>query len=229
MAHLDVVPVEGTWQHDAFGGDGRRRPDLGPRHPRRQGLPGRRSARRSRPARAGLHAGAGRLALVRLRRGGVRYGGRAGRRRARAPRRAAVVRRRRGRRDRPRRVHRRRQAGRRRRRDREGDHVDPAAGRGPRRPRLDPGADGPDRAAGPGDHPARPLADAGQPAGADASSCSGGSRRTRRSPLRPLLANAGRLGPALARGCSPRSARRARRWCARRSRSPRSRAARRST
>ncbi len=49
MAHLDVVPVEGTWQHDAFSGDVVDGADLGPRHPRRQGLPGRRSARPSRP------------------------------------------------------------------------------------------------------------------------------------------------------------------------------------
>ena len=99
----------------------RRRPDLGPRHPRRQGLPGRRSARRSRPCSSatsprprtsGSRSAATRRCSVRRPSTAVAE--------LEAPRRPAVVRRRRGRRDRPRRVHRRRQADRRRRRDREG-------------------------------------------------------------------------------------------------------------
>ena len=59
------------------------------------------------------------------------------------------------------------QAGRRRRRDREGRHVHRAHRRGPRRPRVDPDQARPDRTAGEGDHPARQRADAGQRPRAD--------------------------------------------------------------
>ena len=84
MAHLDVVPVEGTWQHDAFSGavvDGQiwGRGTLDDKGCLVGDLRGGRD-----PARAGLHARAGRVAVVRLRRGGVRYGGRDRRRRARS-------------------------------------------------------------------------------------------------------------------------------------------------
>ena len=104
MAHLDVVPVDESapWQHPPFGAEIARRRDLGPRHARRQGL--RSSAiceAVERLLEDGLRPGAGRLAVLRLRRGGLR------RRRARPPSRSsgrrgvdAVVRARRGRRDR---------------------------------------------------------------------------------------------------------------------------------
>ena len=68
MAHLDVVPVDedAPWQHPPFGADIVDGADLGARHPRRQGLPGRHLRGRRTPPGAGLHPRPGRLALVRL-------------------------------------------------------------------------------------------------------------------------------------------------------------------
>ena len=139
MAHLDVVPVDedAPWQHPAFGADIVDGADLGPRHPRRQGLPGRHLRGRRAAARAGLHPRPGRLALVRLRRGGLRRGGARRGRGAGTPRRTPVVRPRRGRRGRARGVPGRRAAGRGHRRHREGRHLAGADRRGPRRSRLD--------------------------------------------------------------------------------------------
>ena len=134
-----------------------RRRRLGARHPRRQGLPGRDLRGRRAAARRRLHPGPGPLAELRVRRGGLRYGGQRGGRRAQPPRGRAVVRGRRGRGHRGRRVPRHQAAGRRDRRDGEGRHERGAPGRGPRRPRVDAGEVRADRAAGPR-HPAcRPL------------------------------------------------------------------------
>ena len=83
------------------------------------------------------------------------------------PRRTPVVRPRRGRRDRARGVPRRGRPDRRHRRHREGHHLARAAGRGPRRARLHPGADGPDRPARPGDPAPRPGAVPASLPGAD--------------------------------------------------------------
>ncbi len=165
MAHLDVVPVEGEWQHPPFCGRDRRRLHLGSRHPGRQGLPGRHLRGRRDPPGARAHPCPGPVALLRLRRGGLRARRAAGRRRAAPARRTPVVRARRGRRDRLRGVPRRGGADRGHRRHREGQHLGRAARGGPRRARLHPGAQRPDRAHRarhhrPGEGPA-----AGEPAG----------------------------------------------------------------
>ena len=141
----------------------RRRRGLGSRHPRRQGLRrgdlrGGRAAARGRPP-----SGAGRLALLRLRRGGLRSDRPGRRRRAGTTRRAAVARARRGRCGRARRVPRGEAARRRDRRGREGHHQRRAPGRGTRRPRLDPGPQRTDRPSRPGDRQDRPVPD-GRPA-----------------------------------------------------------------
>ncbi len=101
MAHSDVVPVGGTWQHDAFSGavvDGQiwGRGTLDDKGC----LVGVAEAVETLLERDFTPAQDVWLSL-RLRRGGVRYGGGAGRRGAPAPRRTTLVRRRRGRRDRP--------------------------------------------------------------------------------------------------------------------------------
>ena len=128
MAHLDVVPDRRgrPLAAPAVQRRDRRLPhragDLGPRHPRRQGLRGRDLRGRRAAAGGRPRARPGRLAVLRLRRGGERYGG-ARRRRPPAGRGGpAVVRRRRGRRDRPRGVPRREAAARRHRGHREGHH-----------------------------------------------------------------------------------------------------------
>ena len=229
MAHLDVVPVEGTWQHDAFSGavvDGQiwGRGTLDDKGC----LVGICEAVETLLER-GLHPGAGRLAVVRLRRGGLRHGGRAGGRRARS---AAA-------------------SGRGSSLD-EGGAIAHDAFPGVGKPvgvvgvtekgvmsielRVEgrgghastPAADRTDRAAGPGDHPARPLPDAGQRPGADRravppagtaraapAAAADGERRPARPGARP---GPDRAGP----GDAPR-------WPARRSRSPRCPAARPST
>ena len=140
-------------------GRDRRRRRLGSRHPRRQGLR-RRDLRGGRATAGGRPpSGAGRLALLRLRRGGVRHLRRGRRRRARTAGRAAVVRPRRGRRDRIRGVP-GSQAGRRRdRRRREGHHERGAARRGTGRPCLDAGPQRSDRPPRPGHPRDRPFPD----------------------------------------------------------------------
>ena len=130
MAHLDVVPVDESapWQHPAFSAEIVDGADLGPRHPRRQGV--RRGHLRGGRAAAGggAPAGAGRLAVLRVRRGGLRPDRRRRRRRAGTPRRTAVARARRGRCDRARGVPRREATGRRDRRRREGHHRESSSG-----------------------------------------------------------------------------------------------------
>ena len=217
MAHLDVVPVEGDWQHGAVQRRHRGRLDLGSRHPRRQGPAGGGLRGRGAAAREGAHPGPGRLAVVRLRRGGVRAGRADGRRGAPEPRRAAVDRHRRGRRDRARRVPRGEQAGRRRRRDREGRHLARAHRRGPRRSRVDPVQARPDGTAGARDHPARQRTDAGERPRTPRSSSSRGWRRTRPSPCaRSWRTPEGSVPSSPAHWCSP--GRRPRRWPGPRSR-----------
>jgi hypothetical protein len=179
---------------------GRRRQHLGPRHARRQGLRGGdlhrgRGAPRGRP-----RAGAGRVALLRVRRGGLRTGRPGGGPDPDRARGRAVVRPRRGRRGGGRGLPRGAPSRGGRGRDREGGHLAAAAGRGTRRPRLHARpqrADRPDRA---GDHRAGAQPDAGERAAPPRSSSSVGSPRTPGSRwARCSLAR---------RGCPPC-------WCAR--------------
>ena len=203
MAHLDVVPVDdGALAAPAVRRDHRRRRDLGPRHPRRQGQPGRDLRGRRDAPRAGLHPGAGRVAVVRLRRGGVRHRRAARRRRAGTPRRAAVVRPRRGRGDRPRGVPRRGRPDRRHRGHREGHHLARAARRGRGGHASTPARMGPtarlarailrlERSPLPAHTPSRP------------SSCSGGSPRTRRSRCARCSRTPAGCAPSSPAPCSP--------------------------
>ena len=205
MAHIDVVPDRrvGAVAAPAVRRRDPRRRDLGSRHPRRQGLAGRHLQRGRAAAGRRVRPGARRLAVLRRARGGLRAGRRRPRSRscARAastpwfvldeggaiaheafPGIAAAARR--GRR------HARR--------------APPRSSCAPRAavatPRH-PAPQRPDRAHRPGRRTAGEAAVPRVAARADASRCSSGSRRTPRSPLRPLFANA---APAAAGAASGR-------------------------
>ena len=221
MAHLDVVPVEGEWQHGAFSGDI---------------VDGIIWGRGTLDDKGALVAVCEAVEVL-LERGHVpaqdvwlSFGcdeevfGQAAPmavEELRSPRRTAVDRGRRGRRDRRRRVPGDQQADRRHRGDREGRHVARAGRRGPRRARVHAVEARPDRTTGPGDHPARQRADAGERPRADARAVPppGAARAARDAPA-ARRADRASSPCSPARSCSPDP--RPPRWRGRRSRSRRS-------
>ena len=102
MAHLDVVPVDESapWQHPPFGAEIHDGAIWGRGTLDDKGCVVAICEAVERLLEGGRHPGPGRVAVLRLRRGGERHGGDRGRRRAHPTRRHAVVRARRGRRDR---------------------------------------------------------------------------------------------------------------------------------